>query len=97
MIGDAPRLGTYPSSPLTAAENLGLQESDFADLGADPFSLGESRGTKRPCEGDGNGGLGGAIFGDETYEALFWNQIANSTELPWSVVYPDDLQDHSFL
>jgi hypothetical protein len=30
------------------------------------------------------------IFGDKTYEALFWYQIAISTELPWSVVYPDD-------
>jgi hypothetical protein len=66
-------------------------------LGADPFSFGESRGTKRQGEGDGNGGGLGTIFGDEAYDALFWNQIANSTELPWSVVYPDDPSDHSFL
>lgn len=38
-----------------------------------------------------------SLFGDEAYDAIFWNQIANSTELPWNVVYQDDPQDQSYL
>jgi hypothetical protein len=76
-----------------AAENLGLQESDFTELSPEQFSFGDSRGTKRPGE-DANNGMA-AMFGDDGYD--FWNQIANSTELPWSVVYPDDPQDAPFM
>jgi hypothetical protein len=94
MIGDVPRLGSNHLSftLLTAAENLALQD-DLAGLG-DQFTFGEVRGTKREGEGDGSGTmLFGAMFGDEAYDELFWNQIANSTELPWSVVYPDESQE----
>jgi hypothetical protein len=97
MIGDVPRLGSFPIAftLLTVAENLALQD-DLAGLG-DQFSFGEARGTKREGEGDGSGTVPfGAIFGDDAYDELFWNQIANSTELPWSVVFPDESQE-SFL
>lgn len=78
------------------AENLGLQESDFSELSPEQLLFGDSsRGTKRPGEDAGNGL--GAMFGDDAYDAIFWNQIANSTELPWSVVYPDDTQDSTFM
>lgn len=80
---------------MIVAENLGLPESEFPELSPELFSFGDSRGTKRPGEDNGNGM--GAIFGDDAYDALFWNQIANSTELPWSVVYPEDRQDNAFM
>jgi hypothetical protein len=64
-----------PSSPhvrepiYCLAENLGLHESDFADLNSNKSPLGDSRGTKR--HGDDTSGI--AMFGDDGYDVLFWN------------------------
>jgi len=75
------------------AENFHLHETGFADVSADQF--GESRGTKRQGETEDTGNW--ALFGEDAYDTMFWNQIANSTELPWGVIYPQDPQDPPFL
>jgi hypothetical protein len=68
---------------------LQLQEAGFSDGADDQF--GEFRGTKG--EGEMDDAPNVAVFGGDPYDAMFWNQIANSTELPWGVIYPDDSQD----
>ena len=95
MIGEAPRLGSClaPRYADLLAENLHFQETGYADFGGDQFN--DFRGTKR--EGETFDTPNGSMFGDDAYDAMFWNQIANSTELPWGVIYPEDSQDHSFL